>query len=110
MVEPIRSGSQQGEVELAVPPGSDWCGDEKRSQGGEEGTLRGGKSTACRWNCRGGNMSSLPSEPLRKGGPMCPYTPYCTASHEALQCVRLRTRLKEHREAVDRNREICLQC
>jgi hypothetical protein len=110
VVEAIRSGSQQGEVELAAPPGSDWCGDGKRSQGGEEGTLSGGKSTACRWNCRGGNMSGLSSEPLRKGGPMCPYYPYCVASHEALQCVRLRTLLKEHREAIDRNREICLRC
>ncbi len=42
MGEAIRSGSQQGEVELAAPPGSDWCGDKKRSQGGEEGTLSGG--------------------------------------------------------------------
>ena len=109
MVEPIRSGSQQGGVELAAPPGSDWCGDEKRSQGGEEGTLSGGESIACHRDYREGNMSGLPSETLRKGGPMCPYTPYCTASHEALQCVRLRTRLKEHREAVDRNREICLR-
>jgi hypothetical protein len=33
-------------VELAAPPGSDWCGDKKRSQG-------------------------APSEPLRKGGPKC---------------------------------------
>jgi hypothetical protein len=32
------------------------------------------------------------------------------ASHEALQCVRLRTLLKEHREAIDRNRTICLRC
>ncbi len=55
-------------------------------------------------------MSGLPSEPLRKGGPMCPYFPYCVASYEALQCVRLRTLLKEHREAIDRNREICLRC
>jgi hypothetical protein len=63
-------------VELAAPPGSDWCGDKKRSQGGEKGTLSGGESTACRRNCKGGNMSGLPSEPLRKGGPMCPYLPY----------------------------------
>ena len=41
---------------------------------------------------------------------MCPYFPYCVASHEALQCVRLRTLLKEHREAIDRNRKICLRC
>ncbi len=41
MVEPIRSGSWRGGVELAAPPGSDWCGDKKRSQGGEEGTLSG---------------------------------------------------------------------
>jgi len=39
VVETIRSGSQQGEEELAAPPGSDWCGDKKRSQGGEKGTL-----------------------------------------------------------------------
>ena len=55
-------------------------------------------------------MSGLPEEPLRKGGVVCPYTPYCTASHEALRCVRLRMLLKEHREAVDRSREICLRC
>jgi len=110
VVEAIRSGSQQGEVELAAPPGSDWCGDEKRSQGGEKGTLSGGDSTAYHRNYREGNMSGLPAEPLRKGGAACPYTPYCTASHEALQCVRLRTLLKEHREAVDRSREICLRC
>ncbi len=59
MVEAIRSGSQLGEVELAAPPGSDWCGDKKSSQGGEKGTLSGGESIACRRNCRGGNMSSL---------------------------------------------------
>ena len=51
MVETIRSGSQQGEVELAVPPGSDWCDDKKRSQGGEKGTLSGDESVTCRWNC-----------------------------------------------------------
>ena len=45
-METIRSGSQRGGVELAAPPGSDWCGDKKRSQG-------------------------APSEPLRKGGPKC---------------------------------------
>ena len=84
MAEAIRSGSQQGEVELAAPPGSDWCGDKKRSQGGEKGTLSGGDSTTCHRNYRGGNMSGLPAEPLRKGGVVCPYTPYCTASHEAL--------------------------
>jgi hypothetical protein len=28
-VEPIRSGSQRGGVELAAPPGSDWCGDRR---------------------------------------------------------------------------------
>ncbi len=50
-----------------MPPGSDWCGNKKRSQGGEKGTLSGGKSTACHRNCKGGNMSGLPSEPLRKG-------------------------------------------
>ena len=107
MVEAIRSGSQQGEVELAAPPGSDWCGDKKRSQGGEKEKLSGGESTACRRNYGEGNMSGLPSEPLRKGGSMCPYYPYCVASHEALQCVRLTALLKEHREAIDRNREIC---
>ena len=41
---------------------------------------------------------------------MCPYYPYCVASHEALQCVRLTALLKEHREAIDRNRKICLRC
>jgi hypothetical protein len=46
VVETIRSGSQQGEEELAAPPGSDWCGDKERSQGGEKGTLSGGESTA----------------------------------------------------------------
>jgi len=76
MAEAIRSGSQQGEVELAAPPGSDWCGDRKRSQGGEKGTLSGGDSTTCHRNYREGNMSGLPAEPLRKGGVVCPYTPY----------------------------------
>ena len=109
-MEAIRSGSQQGEVELAAPPGSDWCGDEKRNQGGEKGTLSGDESTACHRNCKGGNMSGLPSEPLRKGGPMCPYYPYCVAPREALQCVRLTSLLKEHREAIDRDRKICLRC
>ncbi len=42
-METIRSGNQQGEEELAAPPGSDWCGDKKRSQGGEKVTLSGGK-------------------------------------------------------------------
>jgi hypothetical protein len=109
MAETIRSGSQQGEVELAAPPGSDWCGDKKRSQGGEKGTLSGGDS-ACRRNYEGGNMSGLPEEPLRKGKMVCPYVPYCAASHEVIRCVRLNTLLKEHRQAVDRSRKICLQC
>jgi hypothetical protein len=52
MAEAIRSGSQQGELELAAPPGSDWCGDRKRSQGGEKGTLSGGDSTTCHRNYR----------------------------------------------------------
>ena len=55
-------------------------------------------------------MSGLPSEPLKKGGPMCPYYPYCVASHKALQCVRLTALLKEHREPIDRDRKICLRC
>jgi hypothetical protein len=109
VVEPIRSGSQRGGVELAAPPGSDWCGDEKRSQGGEKGTLSGGESTACRRNYGEGNMSGLPSEPLRKGGPKCPYFPYCEAPHEALQCVRLALLEKEHREAIDIARKVCLR-
>jgi hypothetical protein len=109
VVEPIRSGSRRGGVELAAAPGSDWCGDKKRSQGGEEGTLSGDKSTACHWNCKGGNMSGLPSEPLRKGGSMCPYFPYCAAPHGALQCVRLASLTKEHREAIDRDRRVCLR-
>ncbi len=75
MVEPIRSGSRRGGVELAASPGSDWCGDKKRSQVGEEGMLSGDESTACHRNCEGGNMSGLPSEPLRKGGPMCHIIP-----------------------------------
>ncbi len=55
-------------------------------------------------------MSGLPSEPLRKGVSMCPYYPYCVAPHEALQCVRLASLTKEHREAIDRDRKICLWC
>jgi hypothetical protein len=106
----MRSGSQRGGVELAAPPGSDWCGDKKRSQGGEKGTLSSGESTACHRNCEGGNMSGLPSEPLRKGGPMCPYFPYCESPHGALQCVRLALLIKEHREAIDIDRKVCLQC
>ncbi len=97
-------------MELAAPPGSDWCGNKKRSQGGEEGTLSGDESTACHRNCKGGNMSGLPSEPLRKGGSMCPYYPYCKSPHGALQCVRLASLTKEHREAIDRDRKVCLRC
>jgi hypothetical protein len=91
-------------------PGSDWCGDKKRSQGGEKGTLSGGGSTACRRNYGEGNMSGLPSEPLRKGGPKWPYFPYCEAPHGALQCVRLALLEKEHREAIDIARKVCLRC
>jgi hypothetical protein len=87
-----------------------WSGDKKRSQGGEKGMLSGDRSTASHRNCKGGNMSGLPSEPLRKGGSMCPYFPYCVAPHEELQCVRLASLTKEHREAIDRDREICLRC
>ncbi len=49
----------------------------------------------------GGNMSGPPSEPLRRGGPMCPYFPHCEAQHGVLQCVRLAPMAKEHREAID---------
>jgi hypothetical protein len=90
-------------VKLAAPPGSDWCGDKKRSQGGEKEKLSSGVSTACRQNYGEGNMSGLPSEPLRKGGPKCPYFPYCEAPHGALQCVRLALVAKEHRK-------VCLHC
>ena len=109
MAEAIRSGSQQGEVELAAPPGSEWCGDKERSQGGEKGTLSGGDS-ASRRNYGGGNMSGLPEEPLRKGVMVCPYAPYCAISHEAIRCVRPNTLSKEHRQAIDRSRKVCLQC
>ncbi len=44
MAEARGSGSQQGEIELAAPPGSEWCGDEEKGQGGEKGTLSGGDS------------------------------------------------------------------
>jgi hypothetical protein len=63
-------------MELAAPPGSEWCGDKERSQGGEMGTLSGGDS-ASRRNYGGGNMSGLPDKPLRKGAMVCPYAPYC---------------------------------
>jgi len=76
MAEARGSGSQQGERELAAPPGSEWCGDKERSQGGEMGTLSGGDS-ASRRNYGEGNMSGLPDEPLRKGALVCPYAPYC---------------------------------
>ena len=109
MAEARGSGSQQGEMELAAPPGSEWCGDKKRSQGGEKGTLSGGDS-ASRRNYGGGNMSGLPEEPLRKGVMVCPYAPYCAISHEAIRCVRPNTLSKEHRQAIDRSRKICLQC
>jgi hypothetical protein len=55
-------------------------------------------------------MSGLPSESLRKGGPKCPYFPYCEAPHGALQCVRLALLAKEHRDAIDIARKVCLQC
>jgi hypothetical protein len=55
-------------------------------------------------------MSGLPSEPLRKGGPKCPYFPYCESPHGALQCVRLALLAKEHREAIDIARKFCLRC
>ena len=60
----------------------------------------------------GGNMSAsgLPSESLRRGGPKCPYFPYCEAQHGALQCVRLALMMKEHREAMDIARKVCLHC
>jgi hypothetical protein len=53
-------------------------------------------------------MSGLPSESLRRGGPKCPYFPYCEAQHGALQCVRLALMTKEHREAIDIARKVCL--
>ncbi len=59
---------------------------------------------------KGGNMSGLPSESLRRGGPMCPYFPHCEAQHGALQCVRLALMTKEHREAMDIARKVCLHC
>ena len=41
---------------------------------------------------------------------MCPYFPHCEAQHGALQCVRLALMTKEHREAMDIARKVCLQC
>jgi hypothetical protein len=55
-------------------------------------------------------MSGLPSEPLRSGGPTCPYFPHCEAQHGVLQCVRLAPMAKEHREAIDIARKVCLHC
>jgi hypothetical protein len=52
-----------------------------------------------------GNMSGLPSESLKRGGPMCPYFPHCEAQHGALQCVRLALMTKEHREAIRHSEE-----
>jgi hypothetical protein len=41
---------------------------------------------------------------------MCPYFPHCEAQHGALQCVRLALMTKEHREAMDIARKVCLHC
>jgi hypothetical protein len=59
---------------------------------------------------RGGNMSGLPSESLRSGGLICPYSPHCEAQHGVLQCVRLAFMAKEHREAIEIARKVCLHC
>jgi hypothetical protein len=55
-------------------------------------------------------MSGLPSESLSKGGSKCPYFPFCEAQHGALQCVRLALLTKEHRDAIDIARKVCLHC
>ena len=41
---------------------------------------------------------------------MCPYFPHCEAQLRALQCVRLALMTKEHREAMDIARKVCLHC
>ena len=55
-------------------------------------------------------MSGLPSESLRSGGLICPYSPHCEAQHGVLQCVRLAHMAKEQREAIEIARKVCLHC
>ncbi len=59
---------------------------------------------------RGGNMSGRPSESLRSGGLICPYFLHCEAQQGVVQCVRLAPMAKEHREAIEIARKVCLHC
>ncbi len=82
----------------------------EEESGRREGDAQRRREHSVSLKLQGGNMSGLPSESLRKGGPKCPYFPFCEAQHGALQCVRLALLTEEHRDAIDIARKVCLHC
>jgi hypothetical protein len=93
-------------VELAAPPGSDWCGD--RRGGREERT---GHSAATGALCVGETARRKHEwSAFRVSAEWGVNMPHCEAQHGVVQCVRLASMAKEHREAIEIARKACLHC